>query len=55
MISAFKICDLLQPKTLSSARKDTIPKRKVICLDKEGDYNEKQLKVCVKSFFTQFC
>jgi hypothetical protein len=25
------------------------------CLDKGGDYVEKYLKVCVKSFFTQFC
>jgi hypothetical protein len=43
---------MLQPKTLSSERKYTIPKRKVICLDKGGDYNEKQLKVCVKEFFS---
>jgi hypothetical protein len=25
------------------------------CLDRGGDYVEKQLKVCVKSFFTRFC
>ena len=33
---------MLQPKTISSARKYTIPKRKVIWLDKGGDYIEKQ-------------
>jgi hypothetical protein len=25
------------------------------CFDKDGDYVEKYLKVCVKSFSTQFC
>jgi len=42
---------MLQPKTLSSVRKYTIPERTVICLDKGGVYIEKELKVCVKRIF----